>query len=33
MLDAADEAAERLGGGLVAREVAECRGALAATSW
>jgi class 3 adenylate cyclase/tetratricopeptide (TPR) repeat protein len=32
MLDEAEKTAERLGGGLVAREVAECRGALAATS-
>jgi predicted ATPase/class 3 adenylate cyclase len=30
MLDQAEEVAERLGGGLVTREAAECRGALAA---
>jgi ATP/maltotriose-dependent transcriptional regulator MalT len=32
MLDQAHEVAERLGGGLVTREVAECRAALAAVS-
>ena len=31
MLEQAEETAERLGGGLVTREVAECRAALAAT--
>jgi hypothetical protein len=32
MLEQAEETAERLGGGLVAREVADCRAALAAIS-
>jgi hypothetical protein len=32
MLEQAEETAERLGGGLITREVAECHAALAATN-
>jgi len=33
MLVQAEDTAERLGGGLITREAAECRAAVAAISW